>query len=69
LQDAIARVVANGARDTASATRKGINYAKMANTASAPYMFDNTGAKRHLLQASYQRSDRMQMAGMAAQVG
>jgi hypothetical protein len=34
-------------------------------------MFDDTGAKRHLLQskAAYQRSDKMQMAGMAAQVG
>jgi hypothetical protein len=34
-----------------------------------PFMFD-TGAKRRLQQtsASYQRSDRMQMAGMATQV-
>jgi hypothetical protein len=71
LQDAIAKAVANGGRGTAAATRSSINYARMANSAGAqPYMFDE-GAKRHLLQtsASYQRSDRMQMAGMAAQVG
>jgi hypothetical protein len=70
LQDAIAKVVANGARNTEGATRKSISYAKMANSAARPYMFDDEGARRHLLQstAAYQRSDKMQMAGMAAQV-
>jgi hypothetical protein len=64
--------VASGGRNTAAATRKSINYAKMANSVARPYMFDGEGddARRHLLQstAAYQRSDKMQMAGMAAQV-
>jgi hypothetical protein len=72
LQDAIAKAVASGGLNTAAATRKSINYAKMVNSVVRPYMFDGEGydARRHLLQstAAYQRSDKMQMAGMAAQV-
>jgi hypothetical protein len=69
LQEAISRAVNSGGKTTTVATKKGVNYAQLANRGGVqPFMFDDTGAKRHLLQASYQRSDRMQMAGMAAQV-
>jgi hypothetical protein len=71
LQEAIGKAVASAGQRTDVATRKGITFAQLANRGGvAPFMFD-TGAKRHLQQtsASYQRSDRMQMAGMAAQVG
>jgi hypothetical protein len=73
-QDVIAEVVANGGRDTATATRNSINYAKMANNVFArPSDFDleGNGARRHLLQdnAAFQRSDRIQVANLAAEVG
>ncbi|WIA14412.1 hypothetical protein OEZ85_002938 [Tetradesmus obliquus] len=67
-QDAIGKAVASAGKNTAAATRKGVDYAQLAGRGGVqPYMFDDTGARRHLLQASYQRSDKMQMAGMAAQ--
>jgi hypothetical protein len=70
LQDAIGKAVASAGKTTGVATRKGVDYAQMANRGGSvqPYMFDDTGAKRHLLNGGYQRSDKMQMAGMAAQV-
>jgi hypothetical protein len=69
VQEAISKAVASAGRTTGAATKKSLDYAQMANRGAVqPYMFDDTGAKRHLLQ-SYQRSDQMQMAGMAAQVG
>jgi hypothetical protein len=72
VQEAISKAVASAGRATDVATKKAMNYAQMAPRGGVqPYMFDDTGAKRHLLQntAAYQRSDKMQMAGMAAQVG
>jgi hypothetical protein len=72
VQEAISKAVASAGRTTDVATKKAMNYAHMAPRGGVqPYMFDDTGAKRHLLQntAAYQRSDKMQMAGMAAQVG
>jgi hypothetical protein len=71
LQDAIGKAVASAGQKTIVATKKGIDYAQLANRGGVqPFMFD-TGAKRRLQQnsASYQRSDRMQFAGLATQVG
>jgi hypothetical protein len=48
VQDAISKAVASAGRTTGVATRKGVDYAQMANRGGSvqPYMFDDTGAKR-----------------------
>jgi hypothetical protein len=47
LQEAISKAVASAGRTTGAATKKGLDYAQMANRGAVqPYMFDDTGAKR-----------------------
>jgi hypothetical protein len=46
LQEAISRAVFNGGKTTTVATKKGVDYAQLANRGGVqPFMFDDTGAK------------------------
>jgi hypothetical protein len=71
VQDAINKAVASAGKTTGVATKKAVNFAKLANRGGSMLTDFDTGARRHLLQdnAAFQRSDRIQVANLAAEVG